>query len=142
MGLVKYFLRIFSKFHVFIFRNTGGKRMNKFGGMPVLILNPIGAKSGKKRSTPLMYFEHKGNFIVTASNGGSDYHPGWFYNIRIVPQTEIETNEKKTTVVIHIADDKEKSELWQILIKINRSYEKYQKKTKRNIPMIVLTSVS
>ena len=99
------------KIHTFVLRKTKGKRMSYFRGMPILLLNTIGRKSGKSRTIPLMYFQDAGNYIITASNGGSDRHPGWFYNLKEMPQTEIEAVEKKIKVTIKIASKEEKKAL-------------------------------
>ncbi len=139
MGLGKIFQKSFTKIHVSIFRRTKGKRMNKFRGMDVLLLTTVGRKSGKIRTTPLLYVNYNGSYLITGSNGGSDKHPAWFYNLKANPQVEIELNGDKLQAHAEIAPKEEKEVLWPLFIKEGKFYESYQSKTTREIPVIKIS---
>ena len=72
----------FMAIYVFLYRRTGGKFGGKVQGLPVLLLTTNGRKTGKKRVTPLGYFEYDGYYVISASNAGFDTNPAWFYNLK------------------------------------------------------------
>ena len=131
-------VNLFMKLQVFVFRLTHGKGMAFMRGMPILLLNSVGRKTGKKRATPLMYLRDGENYVIIASNNGSDKNPAWFYNISNSPQVEIEVPGNTLEVIPAIASETEKERLWSQLIAKAPFYEAYRKGTTRVIPMIVL----
>ena len=129
---------LFGKVQVFVFRLTHGKGMTSMRGMPILLLNSVGRKTGKKRTTPLMYLRNGENYVIIASNNGRDKHPSWFHNIRNSSQVEIEVPGNRLEVIPSIATETDKEQLWSQLISKAPFYEAYRKGTTRVIPMIVL----
>jgi len=132
------FFKLFLLIQITIFRLTNGRLMASMRGMPVLLLNTVGRKTGKKRTTPLMYVKDGDDFIITASNNGRDHHPGWFYNLKECPQVTIEVPDRKLLVNASVATKEESARLWPILISEAPFFDKYRKGTSRNIPMVVL----
>jgi deazaflavin-dependent oxidoreductase (nitroreductase family) len=130
--------KLFMKLQVFVFRLTLGKGMASMRGMPILLLNSIGRKTGKKRTTPLMYLRKGENYVIIASNNGRDKHPSWFHNIRNSSQVEIEIPGNRLEVMPSIATETEKEQLWSQLIAKAPFFEAYRKGTSRAIPMVVL----
>ena len=135
---MKLFIKLLMTTYVFLYRLTGGAIGGKMVGMPVLLLNSIGRKSGKKRTTPVAYIRDGTNYVVTASNGGAATNPGWFYNLQSSPQTTIQVMAETLSVVAQQANPEEKSRLWSQLIKVAPNFEEYQRKSSREIPMVIL----
>lgn len=130
--------KLFMKVQVLVFRMTHGKGMAFMRGMPILLLNSIGRKTGKHRTTPLMYLRDGDNFVIIASNNGRDKHPSWYYNIKNSDQVELEIPGKRIKASPAVASEAEKEKLWSRLIAMAPFYEGYRKSTNRSIPLIVL----
>ncbi len=121
-----------------IYRLTGGKVLGSMGSSSLLLLDTVGRKSGKRRTVPLVYFVDDGRYIISASAGGSDSNPGWYYNLRANPQTTIQVKDKKLSVTAAEAPPEERSRLWAQLIVRAPQFKGYESKTKRVIPMMIL----
>jgi len=130
--------KLYMKLQIFIFRRTQGKSMATMRGMPILLLNTVGHKTGQIRTTPLMYIRDGDNYVITASNNGSDKHPYWFQNIQAFPQVEIEVPGKKLKATVSIATTTEHDRLWPKLVAQAPFFDNYQKGTTRSIPMLLL----
>jgi deazaflavin-dependent oxidoreductase (nitroreductase family) len=133
-ALVKFSMRM----QIALFRLTKGRALSTLRGMPVLLLTTVGRKTGKRRTTPLMYIRDGDSYVVTASNSGSDKHPGWFHNLRASPQAQIEVPGMRLDVAASIATQAERDRLWPQLVAKAPFYDAYQHATTRPIPMVVL----
>ena len=138
MSIGKWIFRRFMGLQVFVYRRSGGKRMGRLRGMPIVLVTNVGRKSGKKRVTPMMYMLDGNNYVVTASNNGADKNPGWFLNLMAAPRTTIEVDGITKEVVARKASQDEKGVLWPRLVAKAPFFEDYQKGTKREIPMVIL----
>ena len=136
--VVKWIFRRFIGLQIFVYRHSGGKRMARLRGMPILLLTTVGRKTGKQRVTPVMYIRDGDNYVITASNSGAAKNPGWFVNLKTNPQITIEVDGTIKTVTAHQASAEEKGRLWPQLVEQGHFFEGYQKKTKREIPMVIL----
>lgn len=134
-------LKAISAVHVFLYRLTGGALGSKIRGFRVLLLITTGRKSRKRRTTPLGYFEHDGAYVIIASNGGSENHPGWFYNLKHDPQVEIQVQDRKIAARAEEAGSEARQHLWARLIEVAPDYEEYRKRTTRTIPLVILRSL-
>ncbi|MEZ4616582.1 MAG: nitroreductase family deazaflavin-dependent oxidoreductase [Caldilineaceae bacterium] len=132
-------LRLFLKVHVFLYRYTKGKIGGKLGNNPILLLNTVGRKSGKAYTTPLVCVRDGATYVVIASNGGADRHPGWYYNLRAQEETVIEVMGKIITVTAEEMTGGERDRLWQQIVVDHPQFADYQKKTNRPIPLFRLT---
>jgi deazaflavin-dependent oxidoreductase (nitroreductase family) len=130
-----------AKLHASVFRATNGRIGGRMVGSPVLLLVTMGRKSGQRRTTVLLYLEDGGRYIIVASNGGTATHPMWWLNLQASPEATVEVGGRKTHVRATEARGEEKARLWQRLIRMYPSYENYQKKTDREIPVIILEPV-
>jgi deazaflavin-dependent oxidoreductase (nitroreductase family) len=127
------------KGHTAIFRLTGGRIGGRMVGGPVLLLHHVGAKSGKKRISPLLYLPDADRVVIVASKGGYTKHPGWFHNLKANPDTVVELpREGKVAVRARVAPPEERDELWPRVVKLYKGYAAYQKSTERQIPLVVL----
>jgi deazaflavin-dependent oxidoreductase (nitroreductase family) len=134
----KWVFKQFMRFQIFMYRHSGGKMMGSLRGMPVLLLTTVGRKTGKQHVAPVMYLRDGENYVVTASNNGADKHPGWFVNLQSNPQATIEVDNMTRGVLTHQASPEEKKRLWTQLVEQAPFFEDYQKKTTRDIPMVIL----
>ncbi len=134
--------RTFTALHISLYRLTGGAIGGAMGGHSILILTTTGRKSGKQRDTPLQYTTDGDRFIVIASNGGAPKHPTWFLNLRANPQAQIQIRSKKITVNASGASGDERTRLWSQVTSIHQNFADYQKRTTREIPVVVLTPIA
>jgi len=111
------------------------------GKVPVLLLTTTGRKTGKQRTLPVVYIKDDSAYVITASAGGADKHPGWFFNIRSNPQATIQVKDKHIPVTAEIAGPEKKPELWARLVEGAPNFAGYQKRTSREIPMVILHPV-
>jgi deazaflavin-dependent oxidoreductase (nitroreductase family) len=128
--------------HRFILKATGGRvGWSAPGyGMPVVELTTIGRKSGKPRTTMLTSPHQEGStVVVVASAGGNDQHPSWYLNIVENPEVTISIAGKPAQKMrAEVADSEERKRLWPIITRDHKNYAGYQRKTEREIPVVVL----
>ena len=89
MRLVKPGLKLFTAFHVFLYKFTGGRLFNRIGGGEICIVKMTGAKSGQTREFPLMYVPYRNGIVLVASLAGAPSHPVWYHNLVKYPQFEV-----------------------------------------------------
>jgi F420H(2)-dependent quinone reductase len=123
------------------YERSGGSEGNTMMGKPVIILTTKGARSGKIRKTPLMRVEHEGRYAVVASLGGAPQHPVWYHNISANPQVELQDGPDRSDYRAHEATGDEKAQWWQRAVEAWPDYAEYQKKTEREIPLLVLEPI-
>lgn len=131
--------------HLDAYLKTGGKighlvDFTPEGGpeTPCLILQTTGRKSGKPLTLPLIYGKDGQNFVVVASKGGAPAHPGWFLNLEANPEVKFQVVDAKYRGRAKIAAGAERKRLFDMMAKIYPPYIDYQKKTQREIPVILL----
>jgi F420H(2)-dependent quinone reductase len=124
----------------YLYRLSGGK----IGGVPgtqALLLTTTGRRSGKPRTTPLIYIPDGEALVVVASFGGSDVHPAWYLNLEANPDVEVKIRrEPAQRMRARRATPAESERLWPELIKVYSGYAKYREKTAREIPLVILES--
>jgi F420H(2)-dependent quinone reductase len=127
--------------HAGVYRATGGKLFGRMGKSPILLLNTVGRKSGKKRTSPLLYAMDGEDFVIIASKGGASAHPAWYLNLMANPEATVEIEDREVRVRAEEAHSEEKSRLWQKMVEMYPAYDAYQEKTEREIPLLVLRPV-
>jgi len=132
--------RFFMGVQIALFRMTKGRAMSAMRGMPVLLLTTVGRKTGKRRTTPLMYIRDGERYVITASNSGRDKHPAWLHNLQASPNVQIEIPGKRLEVSVSVATQSEREWLWPQLVAQAPFFDGYQKGTTRTIPMVMLKS--
>lgn len=135
---MKLFFKLFTSFHAFVYRRSGGRIMGKVQGMPIMLLNTVGRKSGKARMTPLAFVRDGDAYVIAASNAGQDHHPGWWWNLQHTPNATIELGKEKVAVVAEQAEGADVERLWAKLVEMGSGYASYKEKTSREIPVIIL----
>jgi deazaflavin-dependent oxidoreductase (nitroreductase family) len=128
-----------TRVHTIAYRLTGGIVGSRVpGGPPMLLLDHVGAKSGKKRTTPLVYLQDGANMVIVASKGGSPRHPAWFHNLRAHREAKVQVRSRRIPVSARVASAEERSRLWPRVVDLYRGYEHYQRRTGREIPLVIL----
>ena len=130
--------KIFSGFQVWMYRVSGGKLGGSMAGFKVLLLTTVGRKSGKTHVVPLGYFERQGGYVIVASKGGAPTNPAWYYNIKDQPQVTVQIMDQVMPMSVEVLTGDARAQAWQQVITDAPSYAAYEKKTTREIPLIML----
>ncbi|HET7443121.1 MAG TPA: nitroreductase family deazaflavin-dependent oxidoreductase [Solirubrobacterales bacterium] len=126
--------------HTFLYKRTGGRLGHSFPGVrgKMLLLDHVGAKSGKKRTSPLLYVEDGNDVVIVASKGGFPKNPAWFYNLEANPDTTVQIGSEVRKVHARVAKPEERDALWDKAVHAYSGYEDYRARTDREIPLVVL----
>lgn len=131
--------RAMNAFHRAAIVVSGGRLGRRAFGMPVVELTTTGRTSGRKRTTMLTTPVHDDDRVVlVASFGGEDRHPAWYLNLRDAPDVEIQLQGERRSMRARTASAEEKAELWPDIVDAYAGYAQYQKRTDRDIPVVVL----
>ncbi|MDH4170710.1 MAG: nitroreductase family deazaflavin-dependent oxidoreductase [Acidimicrobiia bacterium] len=125
--------------HVRRYRETDGEVGYWWNGAPTLLLTTTGRRSGKRRTSPLIFGRDGDDYLVVASVGGMPDHPAWYLNLGDDPNARIQVRGEHIDVVARTADADEKARLWGIVNEVWPNYEAYQQRTDRVIPVVVLS---
>ena len=133
-------LKTMNNVHRTILTLSGGKLGWTAGNMPVLELVTIGRKSGQERATMLTSpLQEDDTIVIVASRGGDDHHPAWFLNLRDNPEVTVKwKGDEPQSMTATVASDEERERMWPIIAEKYKNYAGYQKKTDREIPVVVL----
>jgi deazaflavin-dependent oxidoreductase (nitroreductase family) len=104
----------------------------------MLLLDHVGAKSGTKRTSPLLYVEDGADVVIVASKGGFPKHPAWYHNLIANPDTTVQIGSEVRQVHARVATPEERERLWEMAVKAYHGYEDYRARTDREIPLVVL----
>ncbi len=127
-----------SRSHVLVYRATGGRLGGKVGRAPVLLLTVTGRRTGAPRTTPLLYLRDGERLVLVASNAGDDKDPAWWTNLRHNPAARVELGGERRAFKARQATAEEKARYWPQLVGQYGSYATYQKRTRREIPVVIL----
>jgi deazaflavin-dependent oxidoreductase (nitroreductase family) len=134
-------LKAMNGVHRLLLGATGGKVGWDAAGMPVLELTTIGRKSGRPRAVMLTSPLQEGDtYVVVASRGGDDHHPAWFLNLRDNPDVEVSLKgSPKQRWTARVASPEERARMWPQIASKYRNYAGYQKRTEREIPLVLVS---
>jgi deazaflavin-dependent oxidoreductase (nitroreductase family) len=132
-------LNLANNIHVGLYRISKGKIANKIANLPILLITTFGRKSGKPHTNPVVYLEAGQDFLVSASAGGMNWHPGWYLNLKNRPEAKIEIGDKAFNVQAVIVEGEERVRLYDEFKAASSNFVKYEKGTSRMIPVIRLT---
>jgi deazaflavin-dependent oxidoreductase (nitroreductase family) len=108
------------------------------GMVPTLLLTTRGRKSGKTLTLPLIFGHFGPDYVVVASKGGAPSHPAWYLNLQADPNVSVQVRALKFSARARTAEGTERADLWRRMVEIYAPYERYQAKTPRQIPVVVL----
>jgi deazaflavin-dependent oxidoreductase (nitroreductase family) len=124
--------------HIRRYVETDGAKGHQWRGVQTLLLTTRGRKTGRLRRTALIYGRDGDRYLVVASNGGSKEHPSWYLNIADNPEVELQVGAERFAARAHPATPEERAGLWPRMAAIWPEYDKYQAKTERDIPLVIL----
>src|SRR2546423_975972 len=124
-----------------MYRLSGGRGGRTLRGRPGLPVGPTGRQRGKRHTSPLIYARDGDDIVIVASKGGSRKDPLWWLNLKEHPETTVQVGSEKRAVRARKAEPEEKQRLWPVVVDVYAPYEEYQRKTDRDIPVIVLERV-
>jgi len=125
--------------HTQVYRRTGGKVGAKIGPTNMGLLTTTGRKSGQPRTTPLNCTPDGDRYLLVASYGGDDRDPQWFKNLQANPEASLQIGPETFPVRATVATPEERTVLWPKVVAAYKGYEGYQRKTSREIPVVILT---
>lgn len=135
---MKTMLKVFATLYVGLYRLTGGRIGGKMGRSSVLLLTTTGRKSGKTRTVPVGAFDGQRGWVIVASNNGQPTHPGWYHNLVSRPQASVQVLDKVMPVRAEVLTGSARAEAWKKVIATAPSYANYEKRTSREIPLVLL----
>jgi deazaflavin-dependent oxidoreductase (nitroreductase family) len=133
---------LFGKEHVDRYVETDGEVGHDWRGTQTLILTTTGRRSGEARPVPLIYGRHGDALLVVASRGGSDTPPAWYLNLEADPRVQVQLRGDRFDARARTATPAEKAALWPTMTAEWPDYDRYQQKTSRDIPIVILERVA
>lgn len=127
--------------HIEEYVASDGRQGHRWRGLPTLLLTTRDRKTGKLRRTALIYGRQEDSYLIVASNGGAAQHPLWYLNLVDDPQVEVQVGANQFIARARTAGPEEKSRLWPVMAAIFPTYDRYQQKTRRDIPLVILEPV-
>ncbi|MDA1329737.1 MAG: nitroreductase family deazaflavin-dependent oxidoreductase [Chloroflexi bacterium] len=134
-------IRFIWKLHLWIYMWSGGRLGARLLDMPVLLLYTVGRRTQRRRVNAISYRRDGVNFVIAASNGGADVHPGWRFNLLAEPHAQIQIGKIMLSVLAREEKGDERRRLWEDFKNMEAAYQRYEKKTDRLIPIIILEPV-
>jgi deazaflavin-dependent oxidoreductase (nitroreductase family) len=130
---------LFGAEHVRRYRETGGEVGHIWKeGSTILLLTTEGRRTGKPRTTPLIYARDGDRLVIVASQGGAPKHPGWYENLVETPEVEVQLLDDVFPARAYTAEGAERERLWELVNAGWSHYAEYQGRTDREIPVVVL----
>ncbi len=125
------------------FEASGGAEANTLrnSGDPIVVITSVGAKSGNLRKNPVMRVERDGQYVAIASKGGAPDQPEWYFNFLARPEVELQDGAVKKTYSVRLLAGDERTQWWDYAVATWSTYGEYQKKTEREIPVLLLTPI-
>jgi deazaflavin-dependent oxidoreductase (nitroreductase family) len=130
---------LFGDAHVEAYRRTNGAEGYDWReGSHIILLTTIGHRSGEERTVPLIFGRDGDDYLIVGSKGGADEPPAWYVNLEANPEVTVQDRADIFKAVARTANDDEKARLWPVMTKEWPSYDEYQTKTSRTIPIVIL----
>jgi deazaflavin-dependent oxidoreductase (nitroreductase family) len=138
---IRWLLRTITSIHRAFYLGSEGRIGGRLLWIRFLLLNHTGRKSGVEHHTPLLFVQDRERFIVAASNGGDERDPQWWLNLQNRSEASVWIERRRIRVCARAAESEEAKALWPMLTKSFRFYPAYQKRTRREIPIVILEPV-
>ena len=134
-------LKSMFKAHAAIYELSDGRVGASSAGLPMLLLSVTGRKSGETHTAALVYFQDGDSYVVVGSDGAAKRDPQWWKNLEVDPMGAILVGRKKLDVKATLATGAERERLWEVGKTANPMWSKYQARTERELPVVMLTPV-
>lgn len=132
-------MKLFSRLNVWVYRASSGRIGGKFpGGGPVGLLTMTGRRSGRQLTLPLVYGIDEDRIVLVASQGGLPRHPTWYLNLRANPAVTFQIGRSIRPYVARVVSGEERAHYWRVANAAHPDFDEYQKRTDREIPVVVL----
>jgi len=132
-------VRIMNSVVMFLYRASGGSVAARMQKAPIMLLTTTGSKSGKPRTNPVLFIVDGADLATVASAGGAEKNPSWFVNLMRTPEATVKIKRETRKVRARKASPDERARLWPRLAAAYMTYNDYAKKTKREIPVVILS---
>lgn len=139
MGTTPILLKLASTVHSALYRFTAGRIGGRISGVSVLVLTTTGRRTARPRSTPLLYLQDGRNLVIIASNGGRNWHPAWYRNLRSRSDVWVQVGGRREEMVAFTAGPAEHDRIWPAVLRAWPKYAEYQRRTSRHIPLVILS---
>jgi deazaflavin-dependent oxidoreductase (nitroreductase family) len=134
---------LFGEEHVRRYQETDGAEGYIWAnGTTILLLTTTGRRSGESRTSPLIFQPYGADYLVVASKGGADQAPDWYLNLEASPTVGVQIKEDKFVARARTASPDERPHMWRVMTQVWPDYDRYQKKTRRELPVVVLERAS
>ena len=121
-------------------RARGGRVSGSLAALALILVHLVGARSGKERVVPLVYFaQPDGRLAIVASNGGSSGHPVWYHDLEAIPEVTVEVGTETFQVAAKELEGEERSSVWSRIVEESPTALEFQRTTSRTIPVFMLT---
>ena len=124
--------------HIRRYIESGGAKGHRFYGKDALLLTTRGRRTGKLRRTPLYYGRDGDRYVLVGSNGGVRTHPDWYFNVLANPAVVVQVRGETFPALARPAGAEERPRLWEMMIELVPQYVGYQKKLRRELPVVVI----
>ena len=131
-------IRLVGRLHASLWQLLRGRFVDGIGAAPFILLTTNGRKTGRLRTTPVLYLQDGSDLIVVASFGGNDMHPAWYLNLKKCPEADVVIRGERRRVTAGEITIEEKKLIWPRLVKLYPQFEVYQQRTSREIPLVRL----
>lgn len=130
--------RRFYRLHRRVYELTKGRIGHRSPAGPILLLTTVGRRTGRPRTTPLLYLAEDDGYLVVASNGGRDEPPDWLRNLEVSPDARVQTGREIHRVQADVLWGRDADVLWPRLAAHYAGWRAYQRLTEREIPVVRL----
>jgi deazaflavin-dependent oxidoreductase (nitroreductase family) len=131
-------MRAFIGAHTALYSLSAGRIGGRMGAQRILLLTTTGRRSGAQRTVPLVFFEDGERLVLIGSKGGAPSDPHWWQNLKSHPEALVQVGAEKRRMRARLASTEERARLWPRVKRENPAYAEYEKRTTREIPVILL----
>ncbi len=128
--------------HQTVYERTGGRVGSRIGPYTLLLLRTTGRRTGQVRTSALLYVRDGANLVIVGSKGGSDSPPAWLLNLVAAPKAQVQIGTRRFPIVARVAEGREHDRLWRHVNRVWPDYQRYQDRSSRRIPVMVLEPLS
>ena len=132
------FMKVATRINITLYRLSKGKFANRIGTLPILLITTTGKKSGKQRTTPVVFIQDGEDYTIAGSVGGMGWNPAWYHNLKSNPQAQIEVGDKTMNVKAIFTEGEERTRLYEQFKAAGENFVQYEQRTDRVIPVIRL----
>jgi deazaflavin-dependent oxidoreductase (nitroreductase family) len=130
-----------SRLHARLYRLSGGRVVARWFGAPVLVLETVGRRSGKRRAAPVLYLRDGERYVVLAANAGADRAPAWWLNLREAGEARVVVGQHRARVRPRRLEAREARRLWSAFVTMYPAAAEYRRMTSRDLPLVALETV-